>query len=48
MGEPLCCWEWTREIGGKTRRTYMNLYPGLAEQYDSHEVRIVFWGESDG
>jgi len=39
--EYLHCWQWTRERASDAG--YWSHYPGIAEQYDWHEVTIVFW-----
>jgi len=39
--EYLYCWQWNRERASTT--DYCSYYPGIAEQYDWHEVEIVFW-----
>lgn len=43
--EHLYCYKWERNPEAHTGPAvdYWNHYPGAAEQYDTHEVTILFW-----
>lgn len=41
MTEKLSCWRWKRE--GCADTFWGEHYPGASEQYDTHEVTILFW-----
>jgi hypothetical protein len=43
--EWLSCYKWTREPDAHTGPAvdYWNTYPGAAEEYETHEVTIVYW-----
>lgn len=43
--EYLSCYEWTRNPDAHTGPAvdYWNHYPGAAEEFDTHEVVIVYW-----
>ncbi len=45
MRETLSCYKWTRNDDSHTEPAtdYWNNYPAGAEQYDTHEVTILFW-----
>jgi len=43
--EYLSCYKWMRNPESHTgpATDYWNTYPGAAENYDTHEVTILFW-----
>lgn len=48
MTETVHCWEWQRNPeSASPGKDYWSLYPGFAEEYDTHEVTIVFWKVDD-
>lgn len=46
-GGYLSCWKWVRDPGSASPGVdyWGNHYPGAAEQYDTHEVTILFWDD---